>query len=113
MNEMWRCRPREFWKLFNKKSSLCKGESVSTETFFTHFKDLLSEHGEQNMNDEVNDFVSYFNNQQINSTFEELDKHITQSEIRRACKQLNSNKACSHDNILYEYLKESVDLTLS
>ena len=47
------------------------------------------------------------------STFQELDSPITQEEIKNASRQLNSNRACSLDTILNEYLKESVDLLLA
>ena len=55
----------------------------------------------------VNDFESQPNK---NVTFDELDSKITKEEITIACKSLRDNKACSIDNILYEYFKVSSDI---
>ena len=112
MNEMKRTRPQEFWKLFKKKQSNIAGEEISIENFQNYFKTLASDN-EGKPDEEVEHFMSNFNMADSSVTYEELDTRITQSEIRRACKQLNTNKACSIDNILYEYLKESIDVMVS
>ena len=47
------------------------------------------------------------------STFGELEVHITQDDIRKAFKKKKSNKACSLDTLIYEYFKESIDTLVS
>ena len=62
---------------------------------------------------EVDDFLCNFDNSNRNeSTFCEVDEPITCEEIQTASRRLNSNKACSSDTILNEYLKEGIDTLL-
>ena len=112
MNETKRPRPREFWKLFKKKQTNIVGEEISIESFQNHFKNLSSQNEDQ-LHQELEKLTTSCDLINKRVTFEELDSHISQTEIRRACKQLNTNKAPSMENILYEYLTESIDLTVS
>ena len=65
-------------------------------------------------NAEVDDFLNNFDTSDEKfSTYTELDEPITQSEIRKASVRLNTNKACSLDTILNEYLKESIEIILN
>ena len=88
------------------------GERISIESFQNQFKNLSSQNEDQ-PHPELEQFVSSFNLTDNSATLEELDSRISQTEISRACKQLNTNKPPSMDNILYEYLTESIDLTVS
>ena len=104
------------------------GGRISIESFQNQFKNLSSQNEDQ-PHPELEQFISSFNLTDNSATFEELDSRISQTEISRACKQLNTrackqlntrackqlntNKPPSMDNILYEYLTESIDLTVS
>ena len=57
-------------------------------------------------------FLQNFETNRTDSTFKELDDQITQDEIKRASRQLKTNKACSLDTILNEYLKESIEFLI-
>ena len=108
MNDMRRKSPREFWKMFKSKPSQPKGENISKDDFLAHFKNLAS-HSETDENDECTDFLDNFqSNIDGDGSFSELDLPISISEIVAASKLLGTNKACSFDNILYEYFKESI-----
>lgn len=93
------------------KQTGSRGESISTSDFYEYLKDLASEH-DINTNMENVEFLNQFdNNQNGDSTFSELDQPISIDEIVSATKWLKNNKSCSHDNILYEYFKESINVT--
>ena len=92
MNEMKRTRPREFWKLFKKKQTNIVGEEISIESFQNHFKNLSSQNEDQ-PHQELEQLTASFDLINNSVTFAVLDSHISKTEIRRACKQLNTNKA--------------------
>ena len=109
MNDIRSKQPKRFWKMFKKKGA-DKSCSVSINDFYVHFKNLAqSVETDENIDfvNFVNDFESQPNK---NVTFDELDSKITKEEITIACKSLRDNKACSIDNILYEYFKVSSDI---
>ena len=109
MNDIRSKQPKRFWKMFKKKGA-DKSCNVSIYDFFVHFKNLAqSVETDENIDfvNFVNDFESQPNK---NVTFDELDSKITKEEITIACKSLRDNKACSIDNILYEYFKVSSDI---
>ncbi|XP_060568014.1 uncharacterized protein LOC132726684, partial [Ruditapes philippinarum] len=57
--------------------------------------------------DFLNDFDSHVS---ADSSFEELNEAFTLDEIRSAIKLLGRDKACSLDNISYEYFLEGIDV---
>ena len=111
MNDLRKSRPREFWKQFKHKKIPSSEPDVSTEDFYQYFRSLATD--DTNFeNAEVSDFLHDFKNTRTDSTFKELDDPITQDEIKRAARQLKSNKACSLDTILNEYFKESINILI-
>ena len=90
---------KSFGRFFSKKQNSPKNE-ISVDQFFNHFKDLAS--NDIQNEDEVETFLRNFDsvNPQIEATscFEELDKRITQDEIRRSVKNLSRNKSPGGDN---------------
>ena len=111
MNDLRKSRPREFWKQFKHKKIPFSETDVSTEDFYQYFRSLATD--DTNFeNAEVSDCLHDFENTRTDSTFKELDDPITQDEIKRAARQLKSNKACSLDTILNEYFKESINILI-
>ena len=105
MNEMRKKQPREFWKLFKGKRQTETGQDVPINDFYRYFRSLSSAETPFE-SAEVDDFLCYFDNSNRNeSTFCEVDEPITCEEIQTASRRLNSNKACSSDTILNEFLK--------
>ena len=107
-------QPREFWKLFKgtRKRQTETGQDVPINDFYRYFCSLSSAETPFE-SAEVDDFLCNFDNSNRNeSTFCEVDEPITCEEIQTASRRLNSNKACSSDTILNEYLKEGSDTLL-
>lgn len=112
INEMRKKQPREFWKLFKGKRQTETGQDVPINDFYRYFRSLSSAETPFE-SAEVDDFLFNFDNSNRNeSTFSEVDEPITCEEIQAASRRLNSNKACSSDTILNEYLKEGIDTLL-
>ena len=98
-------KPEEFWKMFKQTKSVNIGCEISVQEFYSHFKNLYSEMSIEE-DPLCENFMKEFDmneNTCSNSTFENLDTPFTLEEIRLAIKALNKNKACSFDNIIYEY----------
>ena len=108
MNDLRKSHPREFWKKFKRKASSLLEPDASTESFFSVFQ-IARNRRHTFDNAEVSDFLQNFETNRTDSTFKELDDPITQDEIKRASRQLKSNKACSLDTVLNEYLKEGIE----
>ena len=111
MEDIRRKQPKTFWKFFQQKRNSPKNE-ISVDQFFNHFK-ILASNGIQN-EDEVETFLRNFDSvnpqNEATSSFEELDKRITQDGIRRSIKNLLRNKNPGRDNLLNEYFNECIDL---
>ena len=102
-------KPKEFWKLFKHKTS---GQSNNSDIelcdFFEHFKTLSSDISIEE-DTECQNFVNDYDMKSNECIYDELDEPFTIMEIRKCIKKLGSNKACSTDNIMYEYFKECID----
>ena len=107
MKEMRKKQPREFWKMFKYKKQTPTESEISIEEFYQYFKSL-SNQDPPFVNMEADNLIHNLDTYRTGSTFQELGSPITQEEIKNASKQFNSNRACSLDTILKEYLKESV-----
>ncbi|XP_053380068.1 uncharacterized protein LOC128548716 [Mercenaria mercenaria] len=110
MNDMRRNSPRNFWKMFKKKTSSQPADNIELSEFFQHFQNLAQK-DDVTENEECMEFLRQFDSNGINeSTFSELDSQITKEEILKAVKSLSTNKASSFDNIIYEYFKSSIEV---
>ena len=78
--------PREFWKLFNSKSSNKLTPNINIEEFYEYFSKLQDEIP-KSTNVEAEEFV---NNHNFDSdgVYEELDVPITVSELMSVVKEL-------------------------
>ena len=106
MNDMRRLKPREFWNMFKKTKPKIQNSDIPIEDFLEHFKKLSSDNDANKMLNLVNESEG-----NLPPKFEELDQPITLYEIKKASPQLGSNKSCSSDDIIYEYFKESINIT--
>ena len=109
MNDMRKKHPREFWKMFKNKKSTPSETGISIEQFNQYFESLSTEENAF-QNPEVNEFLQNFETSRSESTFHELDDPIMQEEIKCAATPHKSNKSCSLNNIMNEYLKECIDV---
>ena len=98
--------------MFKHKKKTPTESEISTEKFYQYFKSL-SNQDPPFVNMKADNLLHNLDTYRTGSTIQELGSPITQEEIKNASKQLNSNRACSLDTILNEYLKESVDLLLA
>ena len=113
MNEIRRTQPRKFWKLFKQKRNSPKND-ISLDQFFDHFKNLASsdiENEEEDVETFLRNFDADYQNEST-SRFEELDRRITQEEIKRSIKNLSRSKSPGGDNLLNEYFIEGMDVLL-
>ena len=71
----------------------------------------------QNEEEEVETFLTNFdadyNQNEATSCFDELDRRITQEEIKRSITNLSRNKSPGGDNLLNEYLIEAMDVLVN
>ena len=110
MDEMKNKKPKEFWNMFRTKKTSDESESIDLKDFYNHFKQLTSEL-KIDEDAECMDFLNDFDSQNCaDSAFNELNEAFTLEEIRHAIKLLGRNKACSFDDVIYEYFKEGIDI---
>ena len=96
-------------KRFKRSSHDYKGDDIDLDNFFNHFKNLYSNIA-TNEDIECQDFIHSFDESDYNEPiFQELDEPFSNLEIRNCVKDLGSNKACSTDNIIYEYFTACID----
>jgi len=107
--------PKEYWKILNSERKT-KETNASLQSFYDHFKHLndpenidVYSTSDQNESDQLNEDEilqpSRNNNAEINEPF-------TESEIRKAIKNLKNNKSPGIDKIKNEHIKASVDLMI-
>ena len=102
--------PKEFWNFFKQKKKDNFNLDNLVQDFETHFEDIFREISSVSV-PEVEDFIEQSDFNINDPTFPELNEPITVSEVVKAIKRLKRNKASSpSDNILNEYLIESVDI---
>ena len=101
-------RPRDFWKHFKSRSS--KTSSKISLDEFKHYFENLSADIATDKNNDAESFNSFYNFDNPNTVYPELDDPITVQEIINAVKLLKRNKSCGSDNLLNEYFIESVDI---
>ena len=102
MNSMRRKSPREFWKLFKRKTASQSSDTISLSEFHNYFSKLADE-GNVNINSFNSDtFLHDFDNRlNTEPSYPELDNPISTEEIIKATKRLKNNKTHACDNIIY------------
>ena len=94
-----------------RKQTRSDSNDIPLQDFQNYFQTLASDaHIREDL--DVEEFLNSFSHNEENSTFQELDEPITQSEIKHAITRLKSNKACSTDCLLNEYFIECADMLL-
>ena len=108
MNEVRQKNPKQFWKIFKSRKSSPEN-NISDQEFFEYFRNLSSEI-EENLPDDVRFFIENFDTDDRETTYTNFDDPFSQIEIRKAIKNLSSNKACGADNIINEYFIHAAEL---
>ena len=95
-------QPRKFWKSLKKcyKKSQTGNNDVKIDDFFDHFNTLLGQNPDNNEND--TDFGNVQN--------DDLDKNISEQEIRCAVFKQKNGKSCGPDDLSAELIKSSYDI---
>ena len=57
-------------------------------------------------------FLQNFEQNERESTFEELDDQISRKEIQNAIKNLTTNKSDGIDNVINEYFKNAAEILI-
>ena len=61
----------------------------------------------------MRNFDAEYNQNDATSCFDELDRRITQEEIKRSITNLSRNKSPEEDNLLNEYFIEAMDVLVN
>ncbi|MCU7800877.1 MAG: reverse transcriptase family protein [gamma proteobacterium symbiont of Lucinoma myriamae] len=98
--------PKDYWKLLNNIDHKTETPDIKLDVLYTFFKNL---NDNQSNEDEQMDDTSLL----IDEDGDELlNSYITESEILKCIKSLKNNKACSNDNIINEYIKNSTEIMM-
>ena len=96
--------PKTCWKIISGTISEKHDASkrISSEMFLEHFKSLVKDITRDVWDEREDQDADHYddNNEDLNKAFEEW-------EILKALRNLKSNKACGHDQIINEFLKAS------
>eukprot|EP00745_Piridium_sociabile_P006243 TRINITY_DN14019_c0_g1_i8.p1 TRINITY_DN14019_c0_g1~~TRINITY_DN14019_c0_g1_i8.p1 ORF type:complete len:809 (-),score=78.12 TRINITY_DN14019_c0_g1_i8:134-2281(-) len=102
--------PKLFWKevnsCFDYKSKTQSSDKITSDDWFNHFKDVFK-------SDEPCQNKCTPNNSLDPGTLPEiddLDRAITEDEVRSALRHLKAGKACGSDRILAEMLKSAEEI---
>ncbi len=93
--------PKAFWKIL-RSSKVKKKSQIPLDTFYDHFKSLLTE------GDDVNERLEFAIHNDADSPI--LNDPITPDEIRRCIGKLKNGKSPGNDNIINEYIKCTQDM---
>ena len=100
-------KPKEFWKYFKRKNK--NNNNITLSDFHNYFS-KLSNDILQNKNDKAEEFSTQHNFNDLNCSYEDLDRKITVNEIIEAVKCLKREKSIGSDYLLNEYFIESIDI---
>jgi len=95
-------KPKEYWKIFNKKNTQVKGPDLQNLYEVEHFKTLNN--SDNNNEDENDDDI--INNPNVNAHENSncLNCPLTVDEIRKCINSLKNNKSPEIDKVLNEYI---------
>ncbi|MEW8548127.1 MAG: reverse transcriptase family protein, partial [Candidatus Thiodiazotropha sp.] len=99
LRDLQTTNPKAYWSIINRSCDSKKViNDISVETFYDHFKGLNQE------NDSEYPDISA---EQVSDFNIELNREISEFEIKQAIKSLKNNKACADDLIRNEFIKAS------
>ena len=102
---------KKFWAIIKKaRNTKSIQPNISIEDWTNHFRQLLS--GEKNENSEENQFRDSNGTEDKEMLINELDKDISENEIRYAINDIKLGKSAGYDSICGEFLKYSEKLIL-
>ena len=82
-------KPKDFWKYFKRKQK--NDNNITLSDFYEYFS-KLGDDILQNKNEKSEDFSAQHNFNDLNSSYGELDRMITVSDILEAVKNLKREK---------------------
>ena len=98
--------PKEYWKTLNSIDNKKQDPDIVLEDLYNFFKNLNGP--SDNDAPDTDTFPTHINEEGD----EILNSFITETEVRKCIKLLKNNKTCSNDNIINEFIKESVELMM-
>ena len=93
--------PKAYWNLINSLDRNNENSSIDLDTLCNFFKDM-------NVNKSINDEEENEINMDITDDDEILNSWITEAEILKCIRSLKNNKCSGNDQIINEYLKNSI-----
>jgi hypothetical protein len=102
------CRPKQFWKYFKKKRKHT-GEDISADDFHKYVSKLADDMV-QGANEDAEQFCKQNDFNNLDCSFEELNKVIEISEVKAAVESLKRDKAIGNDCLMNEYFIECIDI---
>ena len=98
--------PKEYWNIINSLDRNNENSSIDLDTLSNFFKDM-------NVNKNTNDEEENEINIDITDDDEILNSWITEAEILKCIRSIKNNKCSGNDQIINEYLKNSIGKMLS
>ena len=102
LRELKYTKPREFWKIINSLNNDNKSTEAPLHALYDYFKNINLA---PNNDDSTTQSPPEHSEHQINMY---LNQPITETEICTAVKNLKNNKSHGTDNILNDYLKDTI-----
>ena len=98
--------PKEYWKTLNSIDNKKQDPDIILEDLYNFFKNLNGP--SENDAPDTDTFPIHIDEEGD----EILNSFITETEVRKCIKLLKNYKTCSNDNIINEFIKESVELMM-
>ena len=99
LHDLQTTNPKAYWSIINRSGEAKKVlNDITVDTFYDHFKNLNQEQ-ESDYPDIPVEQITQYNT--------ELNREISELEIKQAIKGLKNNKACADDAIRNEFIKAS------
>ena len=98
--------PKQYWKILNSIDDKDEKSNIELDTLLKFFKDL-NKTNDSAYDDQTDNNINMHIDEETDDI---LNCYITENEIIKGIKSLKNNKACSNDQIINEYLKNTADL---
>lgn len=98
--------PKEYWKIINSADCKKVDSDIELDALYSFFKDLNEQPDSEP--DQTTDSIDI----SIDDNDTILNSPITDTEILKCIKSLKNNKACSNDDIINEYIKNTCNIML-
>ena len=102
-------KPKQYWQIINNKPKEDNVTAPLTD-FYQYFKEINENMLENE--DQIENFTEINNNLDENDINEDINKPISEQEVRQAIKNLKNSKSPGIDNVVNEQMKSSINIML-